>query len=292
MKTPISILLLCLAAILPASAVAVSNIVVKDIGLATPESVEYYADEDVYLVTNINGSPFDADDNGFISKISPDGEVIDLKWIDGSWAGTILHAPKGAAIVGDNLMVADRNQVHIFELPGGKQVNSVTIDGSSFLNGISPGSGDFVYVTDSGLNEGFTPSGTDAIYKVWTDGTVETVVKDPDMGHPNGIIEDGNMLLVVTFGSGKVYRVDANGRRLGMPSPDKGGLDGLLKLDDGRYVFSSWGGSAIYILDRDKSITAIDGSYDAPADLGLDTSRNRVLVPLFKRNMLVFIDLD
>ena len=34
------------------------RIVVENVGLATPESVEYYAAEDVYLVTNINGSPF------------------------------------------------------------------------------------------------------------------------------------------------------------------------------------------------------------------------------------------
>jgi hypothetical protein len=48
-----------------------------------PESVEYYAAEDVYLVTNINGSPDLADDNGFISKISPEGELLELKWLDG-----------------------------------------------------------------------------------------------------------------------------------------------------------------------------------------------------------------
>jgi hypothetical protein len=59
---------------------AAERIIVEDVGFATPESVEYYAAEDVYLVTNINGSPFAVDDNGFISKISPDGKVLDLKW--------------------------------------------------------------------------------------------------------------------------------------------------------------------------------------------------------------------
>ena len=72
------------------------TIEVADIGLATPESVEYYAKEDVYLVTNINGSPFAADGNGFISKLKPDGSVVDLKWIDGTKPGVTLNAPKGA----------------------------------------------------------------------------------------------------------------------------------------------------------------------------------------------------
>src|SRR5262245_10177215 len=53
-------------------------------GFQTPESVLYDADNDVYLVSNINGKPLDADDNGFISKVSPDGKITELKWIDGA----------------------------------------------------------------------------------------------------------------------------------------------------------------------------------------------------------------
>ena len=67
-----------------ASTVNAARITVEGIGLSTPESVEYYAADDIYLVTNINGSPFEKDDNGFISKVSPTGEMIDLKWIDGA----------------------------------------------------------------------------------------------------------------------------------------------------------------------------------------------------------------
>jgi hypothetical protein len=39
------------------------RVVVKD-GLATPESVLYDAASDVYIVSNINGAPAAADDNG------------------------------------------------------------------------------------------------------------------------------------------------------------------------------------------------------------------------------------
>ena len=176
------------------------NIINDDVTFSTPESVEYYEAEDVYLVTNINGSPFAADGSGFISKVKPDGDIIDLKWIDGTNEGVMLNAPKGVAIVGNNLFVADINQVHVFELPGGKQKTSITIQGSTFLNGITPGADNDVYVTDSGFNDGFTESGTDAIYKVSADGKYEAIVKDKEMGHPNGILLDGNRLIVVTFG--------------------------------------------------------------------------------------------
>ena len=262
-------------------------IVVEEVGFATPESVEYYAAEDVYLVTNINGSPFDADSNGFISKLSPDGTVIDLKWIDGAKEGTTLHAPKGAAIAGNNLFVADRNQVHVFELPSGKQKASITIEGSVFLNGITPACGGYVYVTDSGYAEGFGPSDTDAVYKVRANGNYELVLKDKNLGHPNGILEDDDRLMVVTFGSGELFSVNASGKVTTMPTPPNGGLDGLVKLNDSQFAISSWGGSAIYVYNRDGTFTTMTESLDAPADLGMDTKRNRLLIPLFKQNKVV-----
>lgn len=262
-------------------------IVVEDVGFATPESVEYYAAEDVYLVTNINGSPFDADSNGFISKLSPDGTVIDLKWIDGAKEGTTLHAPKGAAIAGNNLFIADRNQVHIFELPSGKQKASITIEGSVFLNGITPACAGYVYVTDSGYAEGFGPSDTDAIYKVRANGNYELVLKDKSLGHPNGILEDDDRLVVVTFGSGELFSVNASGKVTAMPTPPNGGLDGLVKLNDSQFAISSWGGSAIYVYNQDGTFTTMAESLDAPADLGVDTKRNRLLIPLFKQNKVV-----
>ncbi len=203
-----------------------------------------------------------------------------------------MNAPKGAAIIGNNLFIADINQVHIFELPSGKQKTSITIQGSTFLNGITPGTDNDVYVTDSGYNDGFTASGTDAIYKVWANGKYEAIVKDKEMGHPNGILSDGNKLIVVTFGTGMVFSIDEAGKnKTALPTPPQGGLDGLLKLEDGRFLISSWGGSAIYVLNKDNTFSVLMDSLDAPADLGFDTKRNLVLVPLFKQNKVVFLPL-
>lgn len=267
------------------------KITVANVGFATPESVEYYAAEDVYLVTNINGNPFEADGNGFISKIRPDGSVVDLKWIDGSKPGTTLHAPKGAAILGGLLYVADRDQVHIFDLPNGKQHPSITIKGSTFLNGITPGTDGYVYVTDTGLIPGFKPSGTDAVYKVWSNGKYEALASDKTMGGPNGIVVDGNRLTVVSFGSGAVNGIDTTGNITALAKPKAGGLDGLLKLDDGRLLMSSWGGSSIYAMKGNSGFSVFADNLDAPADMGFDSKRNRVLVPLFKKNEVVFLPL-
>ena len=272
-----------------AEALPGNAIVVSDVGFATPESVEYYAAEDVYLVTNINGSPFAVDGNGFISKVKPDGTVVKLKWIDGARKGVTLNGPKGAAITGKNLFIADGNQVQVFALPSGKQKKSITLKGSTFLNGITPGPKGSVYVTDSGYNDGFTPNGTDAIYQVWANGKYKAIFKDKDIGHPNGIWDDHGKLLVNTFGSGIVFSVDRSGNKSTMPTPPNGGLDGLVLLKDGRLLVTSWGGSALYAMDKKGDYSVMAGSLDAPADIGIDTKRHRVLIPLFKQNKVVIL---
>jgi hypothetical protein len=270
------------------------RIVVENVGFATPESVEYYAAEDVYLVTNINGSPFAVDDNGFISKISPDGKVLDLKWIDGANSDTRLNGPKGAAISGNILYVADHDEVHLFELPSGKQKTSVKIPGSTFLNGITPGSGGSVFTTDMGAtsdNGNFVSSGTDAVYRVFPDGRYEVIAKDKDMGWPNGIVVNGKHLTIVTFQSNEVYRLHKNGRRYMLPAPPTGSLDGLVAMDDGSLIMSSWVGSAIYRLSEDGSYSTVADSLESPSDIGYDKKRNRLLVPLFLKDKVVILPL-
>lgn len=269
-----------------------AKIEISDVGFMTPESVEYYAEEDVYLVSNIHGSPLEADGNGFISKVKPDGSVQTLKWLDGEKSGVSLDAPKGMEIVGQYLYVTDLTFIRVFELPSGKQRSSIEIKESTFLNGITPAGKNSVYVTDSGLKEGFAPSGTDAIYKVMLNGNVEKVYEDPEAGRPNGIIRQGKDLWVVTFGSGEFFKIDEQGKKTLLPKPGKEGLDGLVKVKGGQVLMSSWGESGIYAFDQNQQFKVLFSDLDAPADMGVDTKRNRLLVPLFKENKVVILPLD
>ena len=60
-------------------------------------------DGDRYLVSNINGAPPAKDNNGFISRMAPDGTIEQLRFIAGGTGGATLHAPRGMIIVGDTL---------------------------------------------------------------------------------------------------------------------------------------------------------------------------------------------
>src|SRR5882762_3186785 len=51
-------------------------------GFLTPESVLHDPVQDIYVVSNINGGPTTKDNNGFISRVRPDGAVENLKFIE------------------------------------------------------------------------------------------------------------------------------------------------------------------------------------------------------------------
>src|SRR2546425_12369216 len=76
-------------------------------GFKTPESVKYDPDLDLYLVTNINGNPSAKDNNGFISRIRPDGTVDSLAFVAGGAGRGTLKGPQGTGPGGDTLWVGD-----------------------------------------------------------------------------------------------------------------------------------------------------------------------------------------
>ena len=57
-------------------------------GLNEPESAVFDKKHSAIYISNINGDPLKLDKNGYISKISVDGQILEKKWIKG------LDAPK------------------------------------------------------------------------------------------------------------------------------------------------------------------------------------------------------
>jgi hypothetical protein len=100
---------------------------VASTGLATPESVLWDAARSVWYVSNINGNPPQKDDNGYIVRLGANGETMDsLPFINGTDEDVTLHAPKGMAMRGDTLWVADIDALRGFDLASGKQGRAST----------------------------------------------------------------------------------------------------------------------------------------------------------------------
>jgi sugar lactone lactonase YvrE len=248
---------------------------------------------DVYLVSNINGSPFAADGNGFVSRLAPDGTVVDLKWIDGAKEGVTLNAPKGMGVSDGTLYITDVDHVRMFDAETGAPKGEIKIENSTFLNDVAVSSGGAVYVSDSGFSDGFAPSGSDAIYRI-AEGAAESVIAGEALGHPNGLlVKDSGELVVVTFGSGEIYTVSGEDKmeRSEGVKPEQGSLDGIIALDSGEVLVSSWASSGIYKGAEAGPFTTVIADVDAPADIGWDGARSRVLIPLFKQNSVVIHEL-
>lgn len=269
-----------------------ASITWKALGLSTPDSVLHDEAADEYLVSNIDGQPLEADGKAFISRLSPNGAVVSLRWIQGGSNKVELNAPKGMAILGPHLYVADIDVVRIFERKTGAHVADVRIPGATFLNDVAVAPDGRVLVSDTGLSAtaggGLEPSDTDAVYAIDGDRKVTPLV-DRRIGGPNGLVVAGDKIWVVSFGSGEIYSLD-QGKAVEIHKLPKGSLDGVVQIGDEMLV-SSWGASAIYRGRPGGPWTAVIRDVRSPGDIGYDTKRSRVLVPLSSEDEVRAYDL-
>jgi hypothetical protein len=260
------------------SAAAAPRPVVRYGGLAAPERVLYDASGDRYLVSNVNGEPGARDDNGFISVLSPAGRVTTLKWIAGGRKGVTLHAPKGLAIIGRVLYVADLTVVRRFDLHTGAPLGEVAVPGSTYLNGLATAPDGKLYVSDSGPPQGsFDAHGTEAVYVI-EGARVTSLAKGSALGRPTGIAWTEGGPVVVPFGSSEVYRLDDHGTRRDVTPLPAGGLAGVVRVGDSLLV-ASWQTSSILRGKLGGRFEVALADQTSPADLGYDTKRGRLLVP-------------
>ncbi|WP_437878530.1 SMP-30/gluconolactonase/LRE family protein [Sorangium sp. So ce513] len=295
--------LVCLSAVLPACAESPAPAPAAPErrsvgGFTTPESVLHDEERDVYLVSNIDGSPVDKDDRGFISRVSPDGEILDLTWIDGASEGVTLSAPKGMAVVDGKLYVADIDAIRVFDASDGAPIQDIEVPGAGLLNDIAVMPDGSIVVSDTGVAiEGgeITGTGTDALVVVEPDGQISRLIADPALPHPNGVAFADGEVWVAYLGAARVDAIDASGaqrREIALPA---GTLDGLVRLDDGRLLVSSWDASAVFEIDPTGEaaprVSTLAEDLPSPADLGWDRARNRLLVPLFNDDEIVLLDL-
>lgn len=260
-------------------------------GFSTPESVIYDSEQGVWFVTNINGNPSDKDRNGFISRLTRDGAVDSLHFVQGGRDGVTLHAPKGQAITGDTLWVADIDAVRGFNRRTGAPLATIEFGRRArFLNDIAVGPDGALYITDTGIliaNGQVEHPGPDRIFRAA--GRSITIVAEGDrLERPNGIAWDAGTGRFVMGGFGGTtvfgWAPDSTPQKIAV---GPGMQDGVVVLDDGRILISSWADSTVSVAGGDSSTRTLSG-LEAPADIGFDPATRRLGVPLFNLNRVEF----
>jgi sugar lactone lactonase YvrE len=117
------------------------------------------------------------------------------------------------------------------------------------------------------------------VYRIDRNDQVTPIVRGTELGGPNGLLAAAGELWVVTFVSGELYKLGSDGQRSDVLKLPKGTLDGIVASQNGTLV-SSWEGSAVYRMESGGPVEVVSG-VNSPADIGFDTKRNRVLIPLF-----------
>ncbi len=260
-------------------------------GLSTPESAIFDAARGVWYIANINGVPNDADNNGFITRVSADFATVDTMFIAGGANGVALDAPKGMAIVGDTLWVADITNVRAFDLTTGAAVASVPVDGAVFLNDITLGAQGTLYISDTGIRfgaDGMSHPGPDRLFQL-TGRTVNEAIRFEGAPGPNGVMFDEatGRVTVVPFATGTIVEWTPGSATADSVASGPGSFDGIVRLADGRTLVSSWADSTVHVLANGGLKPLITG-VPAPADIGVDAKTGIVAVPLFELGRVEF----
>jgi sugar lactone lactonase YvrE len=175
-----------------------------------------------------------------------------------------------------------------------------------FLNDVVVKKDGTAILSDSSVNS--------AIIEVTPEGTASVLLSgDEKLGRPNGLQLHGDNISWVTNMSNKVLRTNASGKvftDFELPVVDvstlanlrEGALqlDGYFRIDDGRVLVSSWVTGEVSLISpsgQDRTVVVqVTSSFEpggpaGPADLTVDLTRDRILIPVFNQGTLLIVPL-
>lgn len=241
--------------------------------LKVPESVLHDAARGVLYVTNIDGEPWGDDGRGSIGKVGLDGKVIAVEWVTG------LSAPKGMALHGRRLYVADIDRVVVVDVEQGAILEKIAIPGAHGINDVTVDPAGVVYVSDS----------RDKKIHALRHGKVSLVLEG--LAAPNGVHCSGGELYFMDDGG--LYRLGQAGEKVLVAAGKPGNGDGLESVGDGGFIITYWPGVYDYARLDGTRETLLDTSADkiSAADIGYNARERIIYVPTFFKNTVIAYEL-
>ena len=275
----IPLLALGLAATPPADRPKPSKLVKAwetDTTLRTPESVLYDERTDVIYVANIDGKSDSLDGSGFISKVSLDGKIENLRWTSG------LNAPKGMGLYKNRLYVTDVYRLVAINTETGQAEKTWDAIGQkgAFLNDVTVAKDGTVYVSDNRADKIYRLK--DDKWEVWMEGE--------QLNKPNGLLAVGkNQLMIGCTKTGSLRSVDVTTKTMMTIADGMTVTDGIVPEGKGNYFVSDWNGQVFHVNADGTKKQLLDTRTDKinAADIDYVSKRNLLIVPTFFKNKLV-----
>lgn len=231
-------------------------------GFEAPEGAAL-APDGSYFISNIGPGPEDAKDgNGYISKLNTDGSVANAKFAVG------MDAPAGLAVKDGVLYAADRDGVAMFDAATGAAKGKVLIEGAGFLNDMTVWKDD-VLVSDSG---------TATIHRITPEGA-SPFAFSADWAGINGILGDGDRLLITTMTEGKLIELSGPELQEDVIATGMKDADGVGLIPGGGYLVSSWPGEIHHVSEDGVVTTVVDTKADKILQNDLNVYGDIVIVP-------------
>lgn len=239
---------------------------VTDTSLRVPESVYFDAAKNLLYVSNIEGNGNEKDGKGFISRLSPEGKILDLRWVEG------LNAPKGLGLYKGRLYVADLTDVVVIDISKGAITERIPVEGSVFLNDIALDNKGVLYVSDTRVGK---------VHQI-KDGKVSTLLEG--VKGPNGLIWLPDGLRVLADGALFHLQPDNTLKKLATISQS---VDGIAQTKPGEFIVSCWPGEVFYVNAASGSAVKLLDTREQKlntADFGYNPQKKMVYIPTFNGN--------
>ncbi len=220
-------------------------------GCNSPESAYFDADSGFVFVSQIAGEGGKKDGYGWISKLDLSGKVIKEKWVTG------LSAPKGIRSHKGTLWVSDLDEIVAIDIGKGEISRRVSIPGAKFLNDLACGPDGTVYVADMLGSR---------IYQ-YADGKTAVFAEGDELESPNGLLVDGDRLIVAGWGlttdfttktPGRLFSLDLKTKKKTLiTSNPTGNLDGVELDGHGGFIVTDWPAGKVLDIAANGAVTVL-----------------------------------
>jgi sugar lactone lactonase YvrE len=243
--------------------------------LRMPESALYDKKRNVIYVTNFD--QFSGPGQQFISKVTVDGKIQQLKWIE------TLSFPTGMAMFKDKLYVVERRNVAEIDLETGKILNRHPLPQPMFPNDIAVDKKGNMYVSD-------TRKG--AIYN-FVNGKFEEWLKGTELANINGLCLNKGKLICGITSDHSLKSVDLKTKAITtIVRFGEGLMDGIKVDQHGNYLISHYEGR-IYRVTPDGQFTNllyVQGT--RCADFDYIAEKSLLIIPALEANELTAYKLE